>query len=206
LRTTEGLSRFLTFVDAVVAIAVTLLVLPLVEIANDVKDGDSFVTVMTRDHDQNLLKFYAFLLSFVVIARLWRAHHALFERVAAYDPFVVRVTLLWALTIVILPFPTQLTPVYGNERSVLAFYIGVLVVSSGSLTALSVHIARHRELRREDAPEHPVTTSVVTTLWCAIALLVALAVPKIGYAALLLLLLSDPTVKLVERRSSARHA
>jgi uncharacterized membrane protein len=48
-----------------------------------------------------------------VIARLWLAHHRLVERVGAYDSAFVRVKLGWLLTVVLLPFATQVLAVYG---------------------------------------------------------------------------------------------
>ena len=57
----RGLDRFLTFVDAVVAIAITLLVLPLADLAPEVGDGS--VTDLLREHDNEIL---AFFLSFLV--------------------------------------------------------------------------------------------------------------------------------------------
>ena len=49
----RGLDRVLTFVDAVVAIAITLLVLPLAELVPEVGDGS--VTDLLREHDDELL-------------------------------------------------------------------------------------------------------------------------------------------------------
>lgn len=56
--------RFLTFVDAVVAIAMTLLVLPLADIANQLGNGS--VDMLLEDHQAQI---YGFVLSFFVIRR-----------------------------------------------------------------------------------------------------------------------------------------
>lgn len=61
----RDLERFLTFVDAVVAIAVTLLVLPLVDIVREVGENGSVVHLL-QGHVSQL---GAFALSFTVIAR-----------------------------------------------------------------------------------------------------------------------------------------
>ena len=66
----RDLERLLTFVDAVVAIAITLLVLPLAEIGQEVGDGGA--AELLQAHTDDLL---GFVLSFVVIARLWLAQH-----------------------------------------------------------------------------------------------------------------------------------
>jgi uncharacterized membrane protein len=77
VRSERGLDRFVTFLDAVVAIAITLLVLPLVELLH----GSDPQTSLSRLLTEEAGTFGAFLLSFAVIARLWLAHHRLVERV-----------------------------------------------------------------------------------------------------------------------------
>ena len=67
----RNFDRLLTFVDAIVAIAITLLVLPLVELAPEVRDGGS-VADLLREHADEL---GAFVLSFYVIARIWLSQH-----------------------------------------------------------------------------------------------------------------------------------
>ena len=116
MRTDRGLDRFITFLDAVVAIAMTLLVLPLTELVGEpppARSGDVFT--------ENGPRFWAFLLSFAVIGRLWVAHHRIVERVGAYDGAFVLVNLCWVLTVVFLPFATQLTSAYpATDRLPLA--------------------------------------------------------------------------------------
>ncbi len=101
----RDLDRFLTFVDAVVAIAITLLVLPLAELAPELGDGS--VTDLLREHEGELLGFF---LSFAVIARLWLAQHSTVSSLVRQDRQVVSLMLLWLLTIVVLPFPTAWSP------------------------------------------------------------------------------------------------
>jgi uncharacterized membrane protein len=79
VRTHEGLDRLITFLDAVVAIAITLLVLPLVDLLAGAAPGTDLAAVLAGNAGQ----FGAFLLSFAVIARLWWTHHRLGEQVGA---------------------------------------------------------------------------------------------------------------------------
>ena len=97
----RDLERLLTFVDAVVAIAITLLVLPLAEIGSQL--GTGTVADLLREHAIDIL---GFLLSFTVIARLWLAQHQIVRNLVRQSPAVVRLLLAWTLTIVFLPFPT----------------------------------------------------------------------------------------------------
>src|SRR5689334_18648081 len=70
-----GLGRVLTLTDAVVAIAMTLLVLPLVEVAGQV--GTNSIGAYLANHG-NL--FLSFAISFVVIYVFWAAHSVAFRR------------------------------------------------------------------------------------------------------------------------------
>ncbi|ADB74977.1 TMEM175 family protein [Geodermatophilus obscurus] len=200
MRTDRGLDRLITFLDAVVAIAITLLVLPLVDVipeeGRDVDLGDLLADEAGR--------FGAFVLSFAVIAQLWLVHHRIVERVGSYDwPFVL-VNLLWTLTIVLVPFATEVAAVYGNgTRLGIALYIGTMTVSSACLTVLSLMVSGRPHLRRHgyDGAEDDPTGSLLITAAFGVALVLGVAVPAVGYLALLLLLLPDPVRRLLARRA-----
>ena len=74
--TARGFDRLVFFSDAVAAIAITLLILPLVD---GVSKQGSLSNLLDADRD----RFLAFLLSFLVIARFWTIHHSLFDRGAS---------------------------------------------------------------------------------------------------------------------------
>ncbi len=190
MRTDRGLDRLITFVDAVVAIAITLLVLPLVEVLGGRARGTDLAEVLAEDAAQ----FGAFLLSFVVIARLWLAHHRIVERVGAYDSAFVLANLTWVLTVVLLPFATQVLAVYGTERLAIAVYIGTMTASSACLSVLSMLVWLRPPLRRAgtDTRPEPPWASLVTTGTLVVALLVGVLVPAINYFALLLLFVTGP--------------
>ena len=99
---TRYFERYVTFIDAIVAIAITLLVLPLVELTSD---HHGTTSELLRDH---AAQFYSFALSFLVIFRLWWSQHRLLRFVVDGDKVVVRGLGLWVMTIVFLPFPTAL--------------------------------------------------------------------------------------------------
>ena len=73
--TADGLKRLIAFADAVVAIALTLLVLPLVDLASEVETRRTLPEIMS-DHGDVLI---GFLISFIVTWVLWRNHHAIME-------------------------------------------------------------------------------------------------------------------------------
>lgn len=198
VRSDRGFDRLITFLDAVVAIAITLLVLPLVELLADGGAGRDLGALL-RDH---LAQFGSFALSFVVIARLWVAHHRLTERVGAYDGLFLWGNLTWAFTVVLLPFATQVTAVYGAERLAVGLYIGTVTASSACLSALSVLVRRRAALRHEGvvAGDVRVEAALATTGLLALALLLGVAVPAVNYYAFFLLFLDRPAVRLLRLR------
>ena len=141
----EGLSRLIAFADAVVAIALTLLVLPLVDIANDLREESSVADVVS----DNSIELVSFIISFGVIWILWRQHHQTMEYFRAYDRTLINLHFIWLLTIVALPFATALIDGAHIEQANI-LYIGVLAVSVGSLIAIAEWGRRHRELLADD--------------------------------------------------------
>lgn len=142
VRTQRGLERIVVFADAVVAIACTLLVLPLVDLAT--QDGAVPVERLLSDH---IGQFGAFALSFAVIARLWVEHHRLFEGVGAYDRAIIWLTLGWLFTVAFLPFPTAILATQSG-RGASTLYIGTLLLSSLALAATSARVSARPALQR----------------------------------------------------------
>jgi uncharacterized membrane protein len=191
--------RLVLFTDAVVAIAVTLLILPLVDAVTASKAaGDDPVDVIT-DHQAEI---YSFLLSFVVIARFWLAHHRVFEHVRAYNTRLIQLNMLWLLTVVVLPFPTEIVGAYNSSRFTASLYIGTILALSICQTALTLLIRNHQELEQSD---NPVTApelagSVTATALLAVAFALAALVPGVAFYALLLLFLSPLIATIWEKR------
>lgn len=183
----RDLERFITFIDAIVAIAITLLVLPLAELVNEIGDDQTAREVLSHHRPE----LWSFVLSFVVIARLWLIQHHLLSRVVEFDTWLTWLMLIWAFTIVVLPFPTSLLPAHGSERFTRLFYIGCLLMSGIVLALISDRLIRHPEYRSGGmAPRRSVAIASVVVLLAA--LLISEALPVVGYWALFLLYLVDP--------------
>jgi uncharacterized membrane protein len=188
----RDLDRFLTFIDAIVAIAITLLVLPLVDLVGELDDGGS-VRQLLEDHKAPI---GAFFLSFLVIAQLWMAQHHLLRSVVAANENLTRLLLLWCLTIVVLPFLTALVAApddAGEQATTKILYVGAMALASFVLGLGSLVISRHPELR--DSPDAPdVVVTFATSATFVVALVVMLVVPGTSYWPLLLLVASDNVV------------
>ncbi len=190
--------RFITFIDAVVAIAITLLVLPLVDLTLELGDGS--VWQLLKDHK---VEIGGFLLSFVVIANAWLAQHRSVRTVVAHDPVVTWLMLLWTLTIVILPFPTALVAQSGHQPATKIFYIGTMTLTSAVLTVICWAIGRNRAIRDSDA-KPPLAHAIGSTIAFVVALVISLVIPAASYYPLLLLLLPSPLLAVWRRNRAVR--
>jgi uncharacterized membrane protein len=114
----------------------TLLVLPLVEVAGEVDTAD--VGSLLAEHGDLLLSF---AVSFVVIYVFWAAHGTALRRVEEVDvePRGLRqLNLGWLLVIAFLPFPTAVVGRDLNTTSA-PIYIGTMLALS-ALTSMIVNV------------------------------------------------------------------
>ncbi len=191
----RDLERLLTFVDAVVAIAITLLVLPLAEVGSEVHNTS--VAALLSMHGVDVL---GFLLSFTVIARLWVGQHRIVSSLIRQSTGLLWLLLAWALTIVFLPFPTTLAAGTSNDSLAKLLYLGTMAVSSVLLACIAYAIGRDPTLRDTEAkPDARQATGTAVAFLLALA--ISVAIPATSYWPLLLLFVVDPIVRLLPRRS-----
>lgn len=197
MRTAHGFARLVGFSDGVVAIAITLLILPLVDAASGYR-GD--VGAFFNDH---LGQFLVFLLSFVVIGDFWIVHHRLFERLDGYNTPLLWTNLLWLLSIVFLPFPTALLAgSHSGDRAVYALYVGTMVVTTTASLLLRAIAVRSPELQADGAGGMlRLTPAVLPLLLMVAAFALAVWVPAIGLWSLTLLALARPIEALTHSRN-----
>lgn len=197
---TQDLDRLLTFVDAIVAIAITLLVLPLAELAGEVDDGQS-VWQLLQDHAG---QFGAFLLSFVVIARIWMAQHRIVRGARDTDRRLAAWLITWSLTIVFLPFPTALLSNAGSQAATKVLYFGTLALSAALLALIAVDV---RRVLPPGSPARPSTVnSTVDAVTFVVALVLSLVFPVLSYYPLLLLVWGGRLERVIRRRRQAGRA
>jgi uncharacterized membrane protein len=146
--------RVEAFSDGVLAIAITLLVL---EIHND----PSGLERPWRALADEWPAYLAFVTSFLTIGGVWLAHHALFTRLRAVDPVLMRLNLLLLMTVSFLPFPTGLMAEAlresgSAERAAVVVY-GVLAgIIELLMATASRYAASHPELLVPGTPPPPV--------------------------------------------------
>jgi uncharacterized membrane protein len=202
MTTERGLDRLTFFTDAIVAIAITLLILPLVERLADA--GSETPAEWIGD---NLSSMLAFLLTFAVTARFWMVHHQLFGHVVAWSPRLRTLDLAWAFTIVFLSLPSAMLTVWPSTTLVAGLYIGSMLATT-ALSMTMVLLIRGSAL--ED-PQNPITprtvrASVVTTAEFAVAFALG-QIPAVNFYALLVLLITpllNPLLAMLDSQRATR--
>ncbi|MGB4778393.1 TMEM175 family protein [Microbacterium sp.] len=194
-----GAERAKAFIDAVVAIAMTLLILPLMESVADVEDAEHTAGEWFVEHQWQLL---AFVLSFFIIAMFWLNHHRMFAGVEEVSSALLWISVAWLLSIVWLPVATAMTGQFeADDPLVKVTYIGSMIVTSLLMMAQRLYLRRHPALTR-DSDEEPMKglaadLSIVTLF--SLALVIALVIPSIGYWALMIMWLTGVVQRLFRR-------
>ena len=203
--TSKPTERLVFFSDAVVAIAMTLLVLPLVDVVRELVATHGESTEAITGHQWQI---YSFLLSFVVIARQWISHHRLFEQIKAYSAPLMRVNLCWLLTIAALPFPTEMIGGFGSDHFTTMFYIGTILASSLCQTIMVLIVRSDQNVAKSpDAiTDRWRMNAIGSTVALAVALLLVALIPTVGYFAILLLVLPPVLARARHRQVSTAAA
>lgn len=190
--------RFKAFVDAVVAIAMTLLILPLMESVSEAASGNLSTAEFLAEHSGQLLSFG---LSFLLIATFWMGHHRQYRDVEFITGPLLWINVAWMATIVWLPVPTAMIGQMDTDPLQAVVYIGTLIMTQVTTLAGWLYLARHRELSTistETIRLGAIGDLAAIVLFTA-ALAIAVAASPHGYVGLFLLLLSDPMSRLLNR-------
>jgi uncharacterized membrane protein len=196
---TFGSERAKAFIDAVVAIAMTLLILPLMESVSEIAAGEGGAQEWFDEHHQQLLSF---ALSFAIIAMFWISHHRMFAYVERVTVGLLWVSMAWLLTIVWLPVATAMSgQLSDHDALVKTVYIGSMVATCLVTLGTRIYIARHPQLH--DAPPMAlrmgISVDVAMTILFSLALVLAVAFPTLSYYPLFLMFLVSPLQQLVAR-------
>ncbi|PZQ90798.1 MAG: hypothetical protein DI534_06325 [Leifsonia xyli] len=191
------------FVDAVVAIAMTLLILPLMESVSDVASAGDDTLRWLGAHEQ---QFLSFLVSFVIIAMFWMIHHRLFVGVHAVTTTLMWMLVGWLLTIVWLPVATAISGAMpGDDKLAKVVYIGSMIATSLFSLAIRLYLRRNTWLH-----EHPpsyllagIAADITTATLFGVALALSLVIPGIGYYSMFVMLLGPFAQRLTRRMLAA---
>ncbi len=187
--------RTKSFTDGVVAIALTLLVLPLTDGIPLAGRAGVSTADWIADHGEELTSF---LISFVVIAGFWFLHHGLFAHIGAMTPALGWLNVAWMFTIVWLPVPTAMAGAMEADALQVLVYVGTMALSCAVLLAITV-VSRRSPATWLDGPPTDGTfaSTVSLTVLFVVAMLVGLA-PGVGQWGLVLLFSSGLLARWIE--------
>ena len=164
--------RIITFTDAVIAIAITLLALalPVPGTVGNLTNGQ-FLEAMRADWTDYL----AFLISFVVIANQWKTHRRVFRYVGRMTGRAGGLNTLWLLMMILTPFATRMLADKGALGVRFAVYALIQVIATACMMEINREAGRGRMLR-PDAPESAHRPGSFPYLVVIIAFLVSIPV------------------------------
>jgi len=133
---TLGFERIVFFSDAVFAIVITLLVLPLTAEIELPDDGTGLAAAVWSMRTAVL----SFAVSFLVVGQFWIAHHRTFGSIRRFDGGLVWLNLLLLLTVAFMPFPAALLSRRTDDDSFpVVFYAVSMTLASALLSAIWVY-------------------------------------------------------------------
>lgn len=197
-------ARVGAFVDAVAAIAMTLLILPLMDSVSDVASSNEDTALWFTEHYSQLTSF---VISFVLIAMFWMMHHRIFVKVKHVSDTLLWTVCAWLLTIVWLPVATAISG-QMSSTDVLAkvVYIGSMLAVAVCSLMVRINLHRHPGLHdiRHEAMRRGVAVDIAMIVLFAVSLGIAVLVPAVGYFALFALFLTAPLQTAIIRLLAAR--
>jgi uncharacterized membrane protein len=133
-----GTNRLESFSDGVIAVAITLLILGIT--VPEPGSGESLGHALLSKWPE----YAAYVTSFLTIGIIWINHHVMINRLARADHAILMLNILLLMSIVILPFATELMATYlrasqGQEIAA-AVYAGALLFMAVSFATLNRHI------------------------------------------------------------------
>ncbi len=137
-----GTNRLESFSDGVIAVAITLLILDIKVPAQGTHETLLHALLADWPH------YAAYVVSFLTIGIIWINHHAMISRLGQADHSILILNLLLLMSIVALPFTTELMAAYlrssSGESLAAGIYSGSLLAMSLIFAALNRHILLER--------------------------------------------------------------
>ncbi|MDO9486216.1 MAG: TMEM175 family protein [Actinomycetota bacterium] len=107
IHTGRDFERLINFSDAVVAVAITVLVLAIVDISP--REGEANVWEIISDNSGQIFTFF---FTFLVVGIMWLAHNRVLNQLRGFDGLTFWLNLFWLAGIAFLPWPSSM---YGEQ-------------------------------------------------------------------------------------------
>jgi uncharacterized membrane protein len=195
------LDRIVNFSDAVFAIAITILVLDIR--VPDIPEG----RVATELPAQILglgPKYLSYVISFLVLAIYWQAHHRVFKPITGYDGTLVWLNLFFLMAIAFLPFPTSLLGEYSQEHVSVVIYAANAALASLLLVAISWYATSGHRLVASDLDDEAERIQRVQGLAVPVVFVLSIGIaffsPRAAMYSWLLLSVTDFIIRRISPR------
>jgi uncharacterized membrane protein len=133
--TERGLDRLVNFSDAVTAVAVTLLVLPLIDL---VGEGQT-VADLFNEYSAQLISFIAV---FFLMISIWTGHHRFWELIVDYDSVLLWLNAMWLLFLSLVPVIAGFTFESGPQHGQAFAYLVLLALLSLTLSLMKLYVSK----------------------------------------------------------------
>ena len=137
------LDRVTSFSDAVMAIAITLLIIEMI-IPNASPD------LLISELSNLIPKFFSHVVSFFIIGSYWIAHHSMFTYIKDYDNNLLWINLLFLFFVSFIPFPSALLGEYTSVQLIIIIYSSNIALLGFSLWLLWFYASRNFKLISKD--------------------------------------------------------
>ena len=175
LITGRSLDRIVNFSDAVVAVAITVLVLPIVAIGGPGPQQTMWQVISSHGG-----QIGGFLLTFLIVFLLWQGHHRVFDNFIAIDNVIMWLNAGWLASIAFLPWPSKLVDFADQGAHAMWLYNLTLCLNATFLQLIYMRGKRH--------PGYLRNPSISTSAWSISAMF------AVAFAALTLLSIIAPRV------------
>jgi uncharacterized membrane protein len=164
----ESVTRVVLFSDAVVAIAATLLILPLLDLDSPASD-QTLASALAAGMGPIL----AFLAGFALITLQWRIHRTILHGRRSYTPRLLTINAWWLASIVFLPLPTEWIGTDNSSPRVVALMWAAQSIVGLCGLALWYYLRRHPRMTATVRPGQSKGQAVVLLCMCLYGLFVA---------------------------------
>jgi uncharacterized membrane protein len=191
--------RVVTFSDAVVAIAITLLALDLpVPVGDKLTTNGEFWDQLVH----NKYAYLAFLISFLVVYNHWATHRRIFRYVCRLNNRVAQLNMFWLLLMIVVPYATKIVTGNGQLGVRFTIYAVIQILATGCSLAMSREV-RIAHLLRPDAPERARHFDPVPELSMIVVYLLSIPVAFVAGSVAFALWALSPLVGRLLRRTHA---
>ncbi len=154
---TYASERLVAFTDAVMAVAITLLVLDL-KLPEGISDENLSAALGGLSH-----ALWCYALSFVVIGVLWMVHHNQFHYIPRVDGVILWLNLFFLMSVGLIPFVTSVLSDHATPLPTM-LYAAVLLASSSMTAAMWWYASRKPYLMSPEVSHSQRRAGVITPL------------------------------------------